>query len=229
MLQEMEQTGAASTGHSAADFAGILAALTRPAPKAEPEWNDDDLAEDVATLSYESALKSHARYQSAHEAEPWARVETPPAPELEREDTWLDEPAFEAEQVAKAEPEPRPEPGPAPEIEAGGRTFGATPAPLEQNRKCASITVRMSRAECNQLRRRAAEAGLTVSAYLRSCTFEAESLRAQVKQALAEMKRMSTAPSPAKPAEAPKEQATRTGWLRRLVPGRPMHPGTAQA
>jgi len=32
------------------------------------------------------------------------------------------------------------------------------------------------------------EAGLTVSAYLRSCTFEAEALRAQVKEALAELR-----------------------------------------
>jgi hypothetical protein len=46
----------------------------------------------------------------------------------------------------------------------------------------------MSKAECARLHRRAAEAGLTVSAYLRSCVLEADALRAQVKQALAELK-----------------------------------------
>ena len=38
-----------------------------------------------------------------------------------------------------------------------------------------------------QVRARAAEAGLTVSAYFRSCAFEVEQSRTQVKQSLAEM------------------------------------------
>ena len=50
------------------------------------------------------------------------------------------------------------------------------------------MTIRLSTAECALLRRRAAEAGVTVSAYLRSCTLEADALRAEVKQALAEMR-----------------------------------------
>ncbi len=61
-------------------------------------------------------------------------------------------------------------------------------AALERNLKSASITIRMSTSECEQLRKRAAEAGLTVSAYLRSCTFEAESLRALVKETLAQLR-----------------------------------------
>jgi predicted DNA binding CopG/RHH family protein len=52
----------------------------------------------------------------------------------------------------------------------------------------ASVTIRLSAAECAQLKQRAAEAGLTLSAYVRSCTFEAEALRAQVKQALGELR-----------------------------------------
>jgi hypothetical protein len=59
---------------------------------------------------------------------------------------------------------------------------------LNRNLKCASITIRLSEAECAQLRKRAAEAGLTVSAYLRSCTFEAESLRALVKDTLTQLR-----------------------------------------
>jgi len=47
---------------------------------------------------------------------------------------------------------------------------------------------RLSQTECGQLRTRAAEAGLSISAYLRSCTFEAETLRSQVKEALAQLR-----------------------------------------
>ena len=58
----------------------------------------------------------------------------------------------------------------------------------DRDLRSASVTIRLSKAECARLHQRAAEAGLTVSAYLRSCALEAEALRAQVKQALAEMK-----------------------------------------
>jgi hypothetical protein len=64
----------------------------------------------------------------------------------------------------------------------------------------------MSQAECAQLHRRAAEAGLTVSAYLRSCTFETESLRAMVKDTLAQLR---SATAPAKPAAAPRRSRLR--------------------
>jgi len=54
--------------------------------------------------------------------------------------------------------------------------------------------VRLSQDEDDRLRQRAAEAGMTVSAYLRSCAFEVETLRAQVKQTLAEMRHSSRRP-----------------------------------
>ncbi len=56
------------------------------------------------------------------------------------------------------------------------------------NAKAASITLRMSKEESAILRKRATVAGITVSAYIRSCIFEAEELRAQVKNALAEIR-----------------------------------------
>jgi hypothetical protein len=55
-------------------------------------------------------------------------------------------------------------------------------------RRSASVTIRLSGAECARLKQRAAQAGLTLSAYVRSCTFEAEALRAQVKQAVKELR-----------------------------------------
>lgn len=59
---------------------------------------------------------------------------------------------------------------------------------LEGDLRTASVTVRLSKGECASLHQRAAEAGLTVSAYLRSCTVEADALRAQVKAVLAELR-----------------------------------------
>lgn len=100
---------------------------------------------------------------------------------------------------------------PAPQTKPHG--VAANPTRAEQNtepsprsRKSASVTVRLTAAEDSQFRARAAEAGLTVSAYLRSCAFEIEDLRAQVKQALVHMREIeqqSPAPSP--------------GWLSRLL------------
>jgi predicted DNA binding CopG/RHH family protein len=80
----------------------------------------------------------------------------------------------------------------------------------ELSRRSASITIRVSEQENVQLRTRAAEAGLTISAYLRSCTFEAEALRAQVKTALAELRKASTGET--RFAAPPAERAPRRWW-----------------
>ena len=68
----------------------------------------------------------------------------------------------------------------------------------------------MSKAECAQLHRRAAEAGLTVSAYLRSCTFEAESLRAMVKEAMAQLRSAAAGQQPAPTSAGPQ-------WRKRMM------------
>jgi hypothetical protein len=81
----------------------------------------------------------------------------------------------------------------------------------DRNLKCASVTIRLSNAECAQLRKRAAEAGLTVSAYLRSCTFEAESLRALVKDTLAQLR---SDPSNGNQAAC---APVRRSWIQRLA------------
>jgi len=67
----------------------------------------------------------------------------------------------------------------------------------------------MSQEEAAQLHLRAAEAGLTVSAYLRSCTFEAESLRALVKDTMAQLR--------ASAAAGKQPAAPRSGWMSRLL------------
>jgi hypothetical protein len=232
-------------------FAGLLAALTEPAqPAGTPaneslsskqrpasSWNDDDLADDVAILSYESALKAHARHRPSHvsdrsltqpaNAEPYCYEEassaaSAPCPIIlsdpEHRDGESKDLRFFAERVGNqaslgAIPSLEPRATPAPNPSSEPSLYRA--AAFERNLKDSSITIRMSKAECAQLHRRAAEAGLTVSAYLRSCTFEAESLRAMVKDTLAQLR---TVTAQAKPADAAPSRISKVAaWLARLL------------
>jgi hypothetical protein len=83
------------------------------------------------------------------------------------------------------------------------------------------VSVRMTDLEFLRLKDRAGESGISVSAYMRSCILDADQLRAQVKQALAEMRALSTGPDPNRfPALAPPENsgAGRAGdWFHLLV------------
>ncbi len=54
-----------ASAQPAHDFAGLLAALAATKPTELPKWTDDELPQDVATLSYERALRTHARYKTA--------------------------------------------------------------------------------------------------------------------------------------------------------------------
>jgi len=200
---------------SPASFAGILEALAAPAqPSKELEWNNDDLADDVATLSYENALKTHARYRTSQVSD---RSLTQPADtepfsyEVASSDASAAAPYSEAQPIFSRVP---------------GATADQEPSlyrasSYERNLKDASITIRMSKAECAQLHKRAAEAGLTVSAYLRSCTFEAESLRAMVKDTLAQLHPVTAQLHPVTAQEKPVDSApsrfrTLVRWLARL-------------
>jgi hypothetical protein len=190
----MQQT--AQPAPSPSTFAGFLAALAEPEKKPELSWTDEALEDDIATLSYEHALRAHARYRSSD------------AP-----DQSLTQPVDPGRSPARdtfpATPAVPPQASPAPRADAG--TIGAFSTPLERNLKCASITIRLSQAECAQLRQRAAEAGLTVSAYLRSCTFEAESLRALVKDTMAQLRSATSA------GKQPVLPPSRPSWFQRLV------------
>ena len=189
----MQQSAPAQPALSPSSFASLLAALTSPAKKAEPAWNDDGLEDDVATLSYERALRAHARYRTSDLTD--RSLIEPANPDSEPIDS------YETISVDPniAHPEPRAALNP--------------PLALDRNLKSASITIRLSNAECAQLRKRAAEAGLTISAYLRSCTFEAESLRALVKDTLAQLR--TDPPKKKRPAST---QRSWFAWLWRLLP-----------
>jgi hypothetical protein len=210
----------AETVPSPSSFAGLLAALAQPAsapPSRATAWNGDGLGgdgldDDIVNLTYERALRAHSRYQAADPGA-WPLLE-PTAPGL------FNAPQPPPDPAPLAAPTAAPRPQPASSAGAPVETPYAQYSLLERNLKCASITIRMSQPECAQLRKRAAEAGLTVSAYLRSCTFEAEALRAEVKQALAELR--SAAPHEKRAAPAPARRSW-FGWLLRLFPRR--HPG----
>jgi hypothetical protein len=214
-----------STEPASPSFAGLLAALAAPgqgswAPAAKPAspprsnapaWNDDDLAEDVATLSYERALRTHARYRATDQSLTQLN-DLPP--------NLLSElPDFDFEETSPATKAPAPEAPFADYAKTAAASHSDRYAtPLEKNLKQASVTIRMSRSECVQLHRRAAEAGLTVSAYLRSCTFEAESLRAMVKDTLAQLRAVTPADEPAHtPTPDPTRRRRVADWLTHLL------------
>jgi len=134
------------------NFAGLLASMH------DGNWNNDGLADDVATISYEHALRKQAR----------SRMVT-----------------------GKATPVPRQRVSPGTDATVADT---CRPAVHPGQVKSASITIRLSEPECAQLRQRAVEAGLSMSAYLRSCTLEAESLRAQVKETLAQLRSSTSRP-----------------------------------
>jgi len=205
-LQAMEQPAQTAPSAAAPTFAGMLASLAAPAPNHAPAaWNDDGLADDVATLSYERALRTHSRYRSSelndrsltqipdpepmHFREAHPKAATPAAPTATRP----------AASSLSFEPEVACVPSMA----------------LDRNLKRSSITIRLSSTECEQLHKRAAEAGLTVSAYLRSCTFEAESLRALVKDTLAQLQAAQTTE---KQKPSPQARHSWFGGLLKLFP-----------
>ncbi len=138
------------------------------------------MSEALGTVDYEGAAASFASFLAG-----LAEIEEQdPVPESA--DRWdCDELAEDVATIGGAEwrpevrvaaPEALVEPGP-----------NLSPAASDKKiRKSASVTLRMTQEECVQLQQRATAAGLTMSAYVRSCVFEAEALRAQVKQALAQ-------------------------------------------
>jgi predicted DNA binding CopG/RHH family protein len=206
----MQQSTTLAPNPAAPSFAGLMAALAAPVQKsAAAPWTDDDLADDIATLSYESALKAHARYRSADYSV--AQADTPNAEDFEDKSPTA---SATFSQAPAAKPNLNRNSRPVANHESEADCLPA--AHFQQNLKDASITIRMSKAECEQLHRRAAEAGLTVSAYLRSCTFEAESLRAMVKDTLAQLRSAKTQAKPVPSSRSWFREAA--DWLSRLLP-----------
>jgi len=241
----------------------LLTSLMAPAAaaKSEPEWDDDGLAEDVATLSYESALRSHARYGSKGRGEKQQAEDRlqQAAADIGTIRTKMGSPKAAPAAARSREQSSRMPLVPLSTYELNDEEFEPEPqvvarsksapqaaqrnkvTPFERNLKKSSITIRMSEEECEQLHQRAAEAGVTVSAYLRSCTFEAEALRTQVREVLSQLtasaeEKPSVDPGSKKPvssvsaqSEAVASSVTGLGWLRKLMPQGKSHQAAMRA
>jgi hypothetical protein len=158
------------------NFASVLAGLAAKLDRGDAGRKDDALDDDVVMLSYEQALRGRGRYRVAGEKAVSKTVKAgEESEEVGTRSTGNLKGRISGDGVAV------PEEGPE-KLKAVAREKCVAV------RKAASITIRLSREECAQVHARAAEAGMTMSAYLRSCVFEAESLRAQVKKALAELR-----------------------------------------
>jgi Mobilization protein NikA len=187
----------------------MLADIATPAKKFPPARDLDGLADDIATLSYEHALKTHARYHPFpdHAVSP----ETQPSQPASPGSLPLFTPGPGVNDLGHRElaSELRPS-GPAAQP-----SHTAVVSADAASRKAASVTVRLTRDEDERLRQRAAEAGLTISAYLRSCAFEVETLRAQVKQTIAEMRHAEPAPQPRPQPESKSPFSRLFPWKKR--------------
>ena len=193
----MQHPGQTTPSPSSQSFAGLLASLASPEPNAKvgdpasssaslPGSGSGDLGEDVVTLSYERALRNHARYK-------------PDDP-----DDWM------LPKAASSEPDNARETLPLAATTGAFAASATANSVDDHDLKTTSVTIRMSRAESARLHQRAAEAGVTVSAYLRSCTFEADALRAQVKAALAELRSAAN-------SEPANLEAARPSWAHKLL------------
>lgn len=187
----------ASASPKAVSFASLLAGFASPAKRpsvksVEDAQDLDGLADDVATISYEQALRSHSRTRTAEATGLTGSAgrasvdgDLPPRkpPQSVRIAEWVPESDAHPYQMSEAGEQP------------------ASGVAARDNRKGASVTIRLTQAERAQLHQRATEAGLTISSYLRSCVLEAETLRAQVKEALAQL-RQNPAADEKKPVQA---------------------------
>lgn len=184
MLLSMQQLATTAPQSQVRNFADLLAGLTLGAKK-PPQRDLDRLEDDVATFSYEPALRN--------------RSALPPSP------TEVVVPKPDARTTAQE---------------------GSAAGPGRPARRSASVTVRFSAPEAELLHAHAAEAGMTVSAYLRSCAFEVESLRAEVKSTMAQLR--SAANPEAKPAAhhaSPHRPWFR--WFRSISSRSAMHPSAS--
>jgi hypothetical protein len=200
MLQTMAQAAQSSPSPCTPSFSGLLASLTSGAKdKADhtAAWCDDELGDDVVTLSYERALRNHARYRPADCGD-------------------LPLPASAGDTVRNVK-RTTPEIAAKNESVVAAQTGAAPQTASRRDLRTASVTLRLSDAECALVRQRAAEAELTVSAYLRSCVLEADALRAQVKEALAEMRKAGNEGARQQGSEQTREQESKPwlGWIGR--------------
>lgn len=176
----------------------------------------------IRELSYEEALGS-SRYRWPGASRPSAKKkQSPEAPSSKVETRVAAQPRRKAQPRAKAAAKDcaRPVFREVLEEAANPAPIKATAhaQPLDLGRQVA-ISIRLAPAERALIKARAAESGITASAYIRQCALEVEQLRAEVRDALARIERGN---------EVPLSQPTTsifTRWFRRIF--RPRSPSLA--
>ena len=153
--------------NSAMDSVGKISQSGLPVQSSSADAGEDDLS----SLSYEHALRAPSRLQSS----PTQRAQNKPS----------------SKRAAKAELATRP--SPSTKLATATAVTSAiavkpAPAALEiAEPRPTRTTIRFTAGENKLLRKRALENGLAVSAYVRSCVFEVEALRDQVRQLMTEL------------------------------------------
>ena len=109
------------------------------------------------------------------------------------------------------------DPDPSPELGPLALVWPVSP----KNERQVSMSLRVASSEQALIKARAAEAGLSVSAYLRHCALEVEKLRNQVHHALALIDERSERSLTARQSSAQRSQNHFFSRLRQLVFGRP--------
>src|SRR5947209_212097 len=97
----MQHHSIGTPSSSTSSFAGVLASLAAPPQTDASPWDESELAEDIATLSYEQALRTHGRYHPS-EAHTGCGAAAEPAAASHA-------PSFLASGSSKAQPDAHPE------------------------------------------------------------------------------------------------------------------------
>ena len=154
----------------------------------------NDRIDGVREVSYDEALQSSRRRWQAHGTFPTASTKTKePSRSSSKDDTIAPDTVTLSTGSKPAESASTPSAAPSFETilsEAVSRDISSGPLALVwpatgRAERQVSVSFRVAVSEQALIKARAAEAGLTVSAYLRQCALEVEKLRAQVHHTLA--------------------------------------------
>jgi hypothetical protein len=189
------------TAPRAEDLDGVLGRFHAWSSTRKDAHRRKDFVDGVRELSYEEALESTRRRWQLHNPSPSAspRKDAQPATDAAFEDQHIAPDKATLSTLAKplastSAAAQEATPGSFGSVLSGTLSPDISSGPLalvwpsaEKSERQVSMSLRVAASEQALIKARAAEAGLSVSAYLRQCALEVENLRAQVHHRLALM------------------------------------------
>lgn len=151
----------------------------------------------IRELSYDEALGS-SRYRWPGANRPSTKKKQAPEPPVAKSETRAaTQPRRKTQPKAKIAANDRAKPTFREVLEEAVKPVPVVAAPAEPTElgRQVAISIRLAPAERAIIKTRAAEAGITASAYIRQCALEMEQLRTQVREAVARMERRVAVPS----------------------------------